>query len=287
MRERQCAMGTSLNDGFWSMTVGEREASLKVFEDALRDGGGNPRVILDRFRTEPEYLMSVSNFMLTGCREVVREVVTSIPFTEAEKSAIVMLGSEKVLTQAQAKGEAELPICYSEDTLRACAKENTKHGRDWRLVYLRGNSLREERERVGENRKQQPRFNKDHTWWLGASGNNWATEKFEPGYYLIDFNGRFGRTSWQNQKEAIAGLGSEFERAHEAMVTEGALRIFEATGERLLPNWWHWGRSLDSCGGRVSVGLFAPKDWHVHYYFRPVWDDDAFLRVCLLRKFQN
>lgn len=278
-------MGTSLNDGFWSMTVGEREASLKSFEDALRAGGGNPRAILDRFRTDSEYLASVSGFILTG-REIVREVVVSIPLTEAEKAAIAILCASKVLTRAQAKGEVELPIRYSEDTLQACANENAEQGRDWRLVYLRGNSLREERLRVGDNRKRQPCFDKDYKWWLETSEDKWATEKFEAGYCLIDFNGRFGRTSWQNQEKAIQELGTEFERAHEAMVTEAALRIFEATGERLLGNWYHWGRSLDSFGLRVSVGRFDSRGWSV-YDYPPDYGDLDLLRVCLLRKFQS
>lgn len=280
-------MGTSLNDGFWSMTVGEREASLKALEDVLRAGGGNPRTILDRFRTEPEYLASVSDFMITGRRETVREVVVSIPLTEAEKKAVAILGASKVLTQAQAKGEVEFPIRYSEDTLRACARENTEQGRDWRLVYLRGNSLREERLRVGENRKRQPCFDKDYKWWLETGEDKWATEKFEPGYYLIDFNGRFNLISWQNQENAIVELGSEFERAYEAMVTEAALRVFEATGERLLPNWYHWGGcSLDSRGSRVRVGFFVSGGWRVHYC-HPAYDVHGPLRVCLLRKFQS
>lgn len=224
-------------------------------------------------------------FVERGGEEFVREVVVSIPLTEAEKASISILGAAKVLTQAQAKGEVEFPIRYSKDTFRACAKENAEQGRDWRLVYLRGNSIREERERVGTNRKRQPCFY-DSNWWLGVNDDDWATEKFESGYYLIDFNGLFSLTSWQNQENAIAELGSEFVRAHEAMVTESAFRIFEATGERLLPNWFHWGCSLDSSGGRVRVGGFGSGGWNVSGC-RPGFGDDGHLRVCLLRKFQN
>lgn len=222
-----------------------------------------------------------------GGEEFVREVIVFILFSEAEKAAILILGAGKVLIQAQAKGQQEFPIRYSEDTLRACARENLEGGCDWRLVYLRGNSLREEQERVGTNRKRQPCFDKGYTWWLDLKEDSWATEKFEPGYYLIDFNGRFGRTSWSNQEKAIQELGPESIRAHEAMVTEAALRIFEATGERLLPNWYHWGRSLGSHGGRVGVGCFDSRGWRVNDY-HPDWGDGAtdYLRVCLLRKFQ-
>ena len=213
------------------------------------------------------------------------DIIVSIPLTEAEKAAIEIFGSGKVLTQAQAKGEQEFPIRYSEDTLRACAKENAEKGTDWRLVYLRGNSLRQERERVGTNRKRQPCFY-NNNWWLETKEDSWATERFEPGYHLIDFYGRFGSTSWQNQENEIKKLGPEFERTPEAAVTEAALRIFEATGERPLPNWYHWGRSLDSFGSRVSVGVFDSKGWGVSG-FCPGWGGYDDLRVCLSRKFQN
>ncbi|MEK7203542.1 MAG: hypothetical protein AAB627_00485 [Patescibacteria group bacterium] len=224
-------------------------------------------------------------FVSRGGEDAIREVVVSIPLTEAEKMVIAILGAGKVLTRAQAKGEQELPIHYFEDTLRECAKENLEKGTDWRLVYLRGNSLRQERDRVGTNRKRQPCFY-DNNWWLGRENESWAAEQFEPGYYLIDFNGRFSRTSWQNQENEIVKLGSEFVRAHEAMVTEAALCIFEATGERLLPNWYHWGRSLGSGGLRVRIGYFVSRGWYVDYY-RSDWDGGGILRVCLLRKFQN
>lgn len=225
-------------------------------------------------------------FVERGGEEFVREVVVSISLTEAEKATITILGSAKVFTQGQAKGERELPIRYSEDMLRACARENAEQGRDWRLVYLRGNSLREERLRVGENRNRQPCFDEGYKWWLEVSEDKWATEKFEAGYYLIDFNGRFGLISWPNQEKAIQELGSEFERAHEAMVTEAALHIFEVTGERFLPDWFHWGRSLDSSGYRVSVGYSDSGGWFVDDA-RPDYDVSGILRVCLLRKFQN
>ncbi|TSC90824.1 MAG: hypothetical protein G01um10142_196, partial [Parcubacteria group bacterium Gr01-1014_2] len=72
----------------------------------------------------------------------------------------------------------------------------------------------------------------------------------------------------------------------EAMVTEAALRIFEATGERLLETWYYWGRSLDSGGYRVGVGDFDSGGWDVGCCL-PGWGGGGSLRVCLFRKFQN
>ncbi len=208
--------------------------------------------------------------------------------SETEKMAVAILGQGNVLTQAQAKGEVEFPIRYSEDTLRACANENEEESCDWRLVYLRGNSLREERKRVGVNEERQPCFN-DSNWILGGWIGRWlkvVLAKFEPGYYLIDFNGRFGRTSWPRQEKAIRELGPQFQRAHEAMVTEAALRIFEATGIRFLFWYYHWGRSVDFLSNRVYVGLFRAEGWFVDYA-PPLLDSNGLLRVCLVRTFES
>lgn len=202
--------------------------------------------------------------------------------------AVAILGQGNVLTQAQAQGEVEFPIRYSENTLRACAKENEEESCDWRLVYLRGHSLREELKRVGVNGERQPCFCNDDWLFRGWIGR-WlkvVPEKFEPGYYLIDFNGRFGRTSWPRQERAIRELGPQFQRAHEAMVTEAALRIFEATGIRLLFWCYHWGRSVDFLSNRIYVGLFNAEGWFVDYG-PPLWDGNERLRVCLARKFES
>ncbi|MBI2828082.1 MAG: hypothetical protein HYX77_02265 [Acidobacteria bacterium] len=202
--------------------------------------------------------------------------------------AVAILGRANVLTKAQAKGEVEFPIRYSENTLRACAKDNEEESCDWRLVYLRGNSLREERKRVGVNAERQPCFY-DNNWWLGGAVGRWLRvmpEKFDPGYHLIDFNGRFGRTSWPKQEKAVRELGPQLQRAHEAMVTEAALRIFEATRERLLLGFYHWGYSVDFLNNRVYVGLFHAEGWFVDYG-PPLWDGNELLRVCLVRKFES
>ena len=207
---------------------------------------------------------------------------------ETERMAVGILGQSNVLTRAQANGEVEFPIRYSEDTFRTCASENEEQGCDWRLVYLRGNSLAEEEKRVGIDPKRQPCFF-DNSWWLGGLIGRWFREvprRFEPGYYLIDFNGRFGRTSWPRQEQAIRTLGPQFQRAHEAMVTEAALRIFEATGARLLFWSYHWGYAVNYLSNRVQVGYFHAEGWCVDYT-PALWDRNDQLRVCLLRKFES
>ncbi len=220
----------------------------------------------------------------------VNQVPTDVQ--EAEAKAIEILGKTKVLTAFQAEkawpgitaGEAS--IRYSEETLRECARANAIAEADWRLVYVHGISLRRQREIIGTNRKRQPCYY-DNNWWLGNGDDEWAFFETESDYYLLDFKGRFGRTSWQNQEDKIVELGPEFERAHETVVSEAAISFYQIFKERLLETWYHWGRSLDSIGGRVGVGDFDSEGWGVDHYY-PDWGgigDD--LRVCLFRKFQN
>ena len=200
-----------------------------------------------------------------------------------------VLGADKVITAQQSADtwKVEAPqnptIRYSGEILRSCVQSNRESGRDFRLVYLQGMSLRELRDKVGISTDNQPCvYNND--WWLQKSENAWATQKFEPGYYLIDFNGRFPRTSWNRQGEEIAKL-SNYERASEAAVGEAVITNFKVyDGERLLENWSHWGDCLVSVGYRVCVGVFDGGGLGVDYG-HPSLDGGDRLRVCLLRKF--
>lgn len=206
--------------------------------------------------------------------------------------AVNILGDHKVLTAEQAakarnqKVPESAPIRYSEAVLRECAEQNRTAGTDWRLAYVFGLSLRELRAQAGTDLDHQPCVYKDLTWWLEKKEDGWATEKPESGYYLIDFNGRWGRTDWSNQEAEIKKLGSDYERTHEAVIAEAIFSIFQTTGERLLENWHHWGRNLDSYGYRVGVGLFDRFGLGV-YDHGPDWDDDGGLCACVSRKFQK
>ncbi len=208
--------------------------------------------------------------------------------------ALKIMGNRKVLTADQAAKAwnqpvpQNVPIRYSEATLRECAEQNRSAGTDWRLVYVFGLSFREQRQMKGIDIKRQPCFyGLDwNDWWLKKEEDEWATPKPEPGYYLIDFNGRWGETSWNDQETEIRKLGSDYERTHEAVVSESILSIYQTTQERLLENWYHWGRNLDSCGLRVSVGGFVHVGLSVRG-FRPGWAGGGWLRVCVSRKFPS
>lgn len=209
--------------------------------------------------------------------------------------AINILGANKVVTAQQrfeafndaylaavAKGEVNQAIRYTKNILHGCAESNKAGHTDFRLVYLTGLSLRELREKIGVDKANQPCvYNND--WWLKPVEDRWATEKPESGYHLIDFNGRFPRTRWDVQEQEIGKLVN-YERAHEAHVAEAIVTIFKITGERLLVNWYHWGRSLVSDGFRVCVGRFVTDGLGVGVVHPSVGSDDN-LRVCLLRKF--
>ncbi len=205
--------------------------------------------------------------------------------------ALNILGEQKVLTVEQAAKARKLSasqnvaIRYSEATLRECSDQNKRADTDWRLVYVFGLSLRELRDQVGTNPNLQPCVYKND-WWLEKQEDGWANEKPESGYYLIDFNGRWGSTSWNNQEENIQKLGSDYERTHETVISEATFSIYQTTKERLLETWYHWGKNLDSYGDRVLVGGFDRDGLSVDVC-HPAWLGVGWMRVCVSRKFQS
>ncbi|MBI5765742.1 hypothetical protein HZA71_00765, partial [Candidatus Falkowbacteria bacterium] len=107
--------------------------------------------------------------------------------------AIEILGPNNVIT-ADAEARAwnrevvmsDAPVRYTEATLLQAAEENKTGQADWRLVFVGENSLRNMREIIGTDRKKQPCFHKDSTWWLGVSEDAWAAKQSQVGYYLVD-----------------------------------------------------------------------------------------------------
>jgi len=205
--------------------------------------------------------------------------------------AINILGQAKVITAEQAakswglEASKDAPIHYSEETLRKCAEESKQGKADWRLVYINGLSLREQREKRGTSQSEQPCFY-NNDWWLKPTEDSWATKKMEAGYYLINVLGQFGSMSWNKQEKAISDLGREYERCHEAVFSEAILTIYMVNnGERIAGNWWHWGVSADSDGNRVNVGYFHARGLRVN----DDWGDssDGSLRVSVARKFDH
>lgn len=188
-------------------------------------------------------------------------------FTAPEKKAVDILGHDKVAgyiatCEAWNIDPQEEPVVpFSEDVLKQCAEENKKKGADWRVVYIHGFSLRKQEEIRGRDRDNQPCFDPDYTWWLRSSEDEWGNQPAKPGYRLFDFSGRFGDKTHEEQDNLmIAETGFDDDRAEEQAVAEGCFTFYLLSGgrerERLLRNFWHRGRLVDSDGDHVGVGRF-------------------------------
>jgi hypothetical protein len=117
-----------------------------------------------------------------------------------------------------------------------------------------------------------------------ALSHSWATSNLEPGYYLLNFNGKFANKRWLDQENMVAALGPMYERAHETIVSETAISNFGIhNGERLMENWYHWGKETAWGGDHVDVGDFDPGGFGVDR--RSAGDSDGDLRVVVFRKF--
>lgn len=177
----------------------------------------------------------------------------------------------------------DIRIRYSEETLRESIQAN-QNGEQWALAYYAGQSVRQMREKRGTNRNNQPCFYAK-TWWLENMENFWATKKLEPGYYLLNYNGKFANKTWTDQEGLITELGPMYKRAHECVVGETILSNFNIhKGECLLENWYHWGKEeTGSNDDRIIIGHFDSNGLDVSYW--SPGDLRSSLRVVLLRKF--
>ncbi|MCH8244457.1 hypothetical protein IIB97_01055 [Patescibacteria group bacterium] len=211
-----------------------------------------------------------------------------IPVTQEEQQAIDILGKNKVIFVSEVavkwgiKVPEDLFIPFPEKVLLRCAEENKAGKADWRLVYVSGLSLREQRELRGTDGGRQPFFF-SNTWWLSESEDSWATKQEEAGYRLLNFQLQFTNRKWEEQTGDLAELGAEYERAIERDVAEVVLSVFMTTGERLLECAYHWGHGLDSGGFHFIVGSFGSSGLHVSDSW-PVYQFSS-IGVVVARKF--
>jgi hypothetical protein len=177
----------------------------------------------------------------------------------------------------------DIRIRYSEETLHESIQAN-QNGEQWALAYYTGQTLRQMREKRGTNKSNQPCFY-DKTWWLENVENFWTNKKLEPGYYLLNYNGKFANRTWTDQEGLITELGPMFERANEFVVGETILSNFNIhNGECLLEDWYHWGKEeTGSHDDRVLIGRFDSNGLEVSYW--SPGDLSSQLRVVLFRKF--
>jgi len=135
------------------------------------------------------------------------------------------------------------------------------------------------------------KFNADLTWWLDEEkeywqakdqDNYWAEQRHNPGYHLVNVKGLFGDNIWQAQEDAIAGLNPDKARCFEEVLSEIIITTGLVTGEKICPDWTHWGRFVCQRGFRVYVSL------HYNGVFVggcPAKGSDSCLRVALFWKF--
>lgn len=178
---------------------------------------------------------------------------------------------------------ADIQIRYNEASLRDAIDANAR-GELWAIGYYSGQNPRQMRQKIGANTSSQLCFSYND-WWLKRQEDFWANKKYIiPGYYLLNFNGKGADQNWDSQERLITDLGSVYERCHEFVVTETVLTNFRANrGERLLGNWFHWGKEFDSDRDRVRVGGFD-SDGFVVDSSTPS-RSGGILRVVVARKF--
>jgi hypothetical protein len=170
----------------------------------------------------------------------------------------------------------EMAIPYSDEVLKKHADGK------WLLIYSYGLLLREQRQMFGTDKNQQPCFC-SNDWWLKSKEDNWATKSVKPGWYLVSLEGRFSNQNWPSQEESIRKFGTDYERVDEHLMGEVCFSAFLINKERPLENFYHWGKSLISNGGRIAVGIFGRGGLRVDLC-PPDWSGSLILRVCPLRK---
>lgn len=210
-------------------------------------------------------------------RSVMDDVLNRVGVTESERLAVEILGEDKVigyksasLTWSVGQPEVEPAMLHTEDILRECAEANAAGTANWRFAYATGRDLRSQRQFIGYDHKKQPCFDPDWTWWLDKEHDGWAKTFAPPGYRLFDFTKRYSNMCWDVQGQEITKLGDQFDRAEEQAVAEICFSTFLLNkGERLLPNWYHWGKLQAASGDRVCVGRFDQHGLRVYAH----WDD--------------
>jgi hypothetical protein len=258
-----------LNSDLWPIISSLVKSEVETFdqvETALESI--NPDELKNKINTPPA----------DKTKDKVKQVSDTI--RELAKENFKVIGHEAVANAWDLPVPTDVQIRYSEASLREAIAANA-NGEQWTLVYYSGQNPRQMRDKIGVGSSSFY----DNDWWLKDKENFWATKTdIEPGYYLLNFKGQFADKTWDVQEELINKLGSAYERAHEFVVKEAVLSNFRINhGERLLENWYHWGKEIDSGRYRVDVGYFGSDGFFVGYG-TPSSSNDL-LRVVVARKF--
>ncbi len=206
--------------------------------------------------------------------------------------AIEIFGKDKVITAEQAakawelEVRADVEIRYSEETLRHCATQNRADQADWRLIFVNGLSLHQQREKLGVDSENQPGFS-INVWWLKYFEDCWAKIRPEAQYYLVNMKPQFADMDWYSQERIIDRLVKEYDRCNEAVFAEAILTVFMISGERITDHWYHWGRSRSVFGDHITIGFHSSGEvsgLDVNFYWDSIANPDV--RVVLCRQFE-
>lgn len=226
---------------------------------------GVPEELYTLLATNPRFFQAV---------KALYERVTHL--TKYEQLAIEILGRQKVVPCSQALldwKEIELitppAIPFAEATLRQCAKENRK-GRDWRLVFTLGFSLREQFERHPNCFEHFRIYGEWRDWWVLQKPL--VDNRIEPGYRLLDLKVRFsqrcppviyeGKDPFLGFVKYQAKVATEISKlgkksygvAETPAVSESIISFHLATGKFLLRDKYHLGDALGPAEDHIVVG---------------------------------
>lgn len=209
-----------------------------------------------------------------------------------EDEALGILGRGKVVLSIDAvrvwkRKDAVLNsiVPYGRQTIQECASTNQQNFTNWHLMYICGLSLKGQHELISKDPGRLPKFLSSNNWWLDRHQNVWTEKQPASGYYLVDFNGRFGHVPWRQQEDKIARLGENYCRAEEAMVSEAAFSHYYIHKKNLLEGWWHWGNSADAWDGRrVRIGDLSFRGLKIDRSNPNFYEAGSSRRVCILRK---
>lgn len=205
-----------------------------------------------------------------------------------------ILGKNNVVSAEQVDQlwDCEIPndsddIHFSREILGECARKNRDREADWRLVYVFGFSMLEQRKiRKERPAMHLPNFGLPCFQDQPRDSNyipEWEAKEVATGYRLLNFQPEIPTgMDWDKQEAAIARLGDNFERAEEQAVTEAVFSIYMATGEALLGETYHWGRCGTYTSERACVGMFGKGQMKVDARKRKA--SDPTLRVVVARK---
>ena len=213
---------------------------------------------------------------------------TGYNFSPREQKALELFGQERFIHPGLAKLAwkevefAEPVIRYTDETLMRCAQENregdhitdfthdgfTSPGRDWRLVYISGQSLKSIAERY-------PGL--VDLFLCDVTKEDFAEQRVLPGYYLINYHALCGggREVRVAHDRLLESLGEKYDRVPAAMLCEAAFSISKAYGggkAATMSYTGHWGSERCKNGSFVRIAIREESnrgrvDSHVSIHF--------------------